>query len=134
MSGATLLEDLTRRGVKLWTEGGELRCRGPKKTLTPEVLAQLKQHKPEILEQLNTPTAEARRRQGARPDLGLQADVSPKLETDVRCIHGTTSDKCAVCNGYARWLIADEGRLRRAQVNPEVVRREFWQSVRGGAA
>jgi TubC N-terminal docking domain len=49
MTGATLLEDLTGRGVKLWAEGDELRCRGPKKTLTREVLAQLKEHKAEIV-------------------------------------------------------------------------------------
>jgi hypothetical protein len=49
----------------------------------------------------------------------------------VRCIHGTTPDACQVCNGYARWLIADEDRLRRAQARPEEVRREFWRSVKG---
>ena len=123
MSGATLLEDLTRSGVKLWKEGNELRCRGPKKTLTPEVLAQLKEHKPEILKRLNPPAPESAT--PLRP---------PVVNTDVRCIHDTTSDKCAVCNGYARWLRADEDRLRRAQANPEGVRREFWQAVRGGVA
>jgi hypothetical protein len=49
-----------------------------------------------------------------------------------RCIHGTTFDKCAVCSGYVRWLVGDEDRLRRAQANPETVRREFWRAVRGG--
>ncbi|MCA1716263.1 MAG: hypothetical protein LC781_05155 [Actinobacteria bacterium] len=48
-----MLEDLTGRGVKLWREGDELRGRGPKKTLTPEVLAQLKEHKQEILRTLS---------------------------------------------------------------------------------
>ncbi len=51
----------------------------------------------------------------------------------VRCIHRMASDECAVCSGYVRWLMADEGRLRRAQANPEGVRREFWRAVRGGA-
>lgn len=51
----------------------------------------------------------------------------------VRCIHRMASDECAVCSGYVRWLIADEDRLRRMQANPEVVRREFWRSVRGEA-
>lgn len=45
----------------------------------------------------------------------------------VRCLHRMSSDKCAVCNGYVRWLVADEGRMRRAQANPEAVRREFWR-------
>src|SRR4051812_46252144 len=49
--------------------------------------------------------------------------------TEVACVHGTTEDKCAVCTGYVRWLIADEDRLRRAQSNPETVRGEFWRQV-----
>jgi len=51
----------------------------------------------------------------------------------IQCIHRMTSDECAVCSGYVRWLIADEDRLRRLQGDPEGVRREFWRSVRGGA-
>ncbi len=49
--------------------------------------------------------------------------------SSVRCIHGTTEERCAVCSGYVRWLIADEDRLRRAQSNPVAVRREFWREV-----
>ena len=48
---------------------------------------------------------------------------------DVPCIHGTPQDACAVCSGYARWLAADGERLRRAQADPEAVRREFWREV-----
>ena len=48
----------------------------------------------------------------------------------VSCIHGTTKDKCAVCSGYVRWLIADEERLRRAQSDSDGVRREFWRALR----
>lgn len=51
----------------------------------------------------------------------------------VPCIHGTTADACAVCSGYARWLIADERRLTSAQRDPEAARREFWRSFKGGA-
>ena len=54
-------------------------------------------------------------------------------DSAVTCIHETTVDTCAVCSGYARWLIADEARVYRARVDPEAVRREFWQMVRGGA-
>ncbi len=45
----------------------------------------------------------------------------------IRCIHGTTPDRCAVCSGYVRWLGSDEARLLRAQRNPEAVRQEFWR-------
>ena len=118
MTGATLLEDLTRHGVKLWTEGGELRCRGPKKTLTPEVLAQLKEHKPEILKRLTPPAP---------------VYTPAPQDTVVQCIHRLASDECKVCSGYVRWLITDEDRLQRLQSNPEAIRREFWHSVRGEA-
>jgi hypothetical protein len=49
MSASRLIEELAGRGVRLEVEGNELLCRGPKKALTPEVLAQLKEHKEEIL-------------------------------------------------------------------------------------
>ncbi len=45
------------------------------------------------------------------------------------CIHRLPSKECAVCSGYVRWLIADEERVRRAQNNPEAVRREFWRAT-----
>lgn len=118
MRGATLLEELTRHGVKLWTEGGELRCRGPKKTLTPEILAQLKEYKLEILKQLNPPAP---------------VDTLPQQEAVILCIHRLASDECAVCSGYARWLIEDEDRMRKVRANPEAVRREFRRSVRSEA-
>ncbi len=53
------------------------------------------------------------------------------VNADIRCIHRLPSEACAVCSGYVRWLIADEERVRRAQNNPEAVRREFWRLVRG---
>ena len=47
------------------------------------------------------------------------------------CIHETTADRCAVCSGFVRWLIADKDRMRRAETDPGAVRREFWRAVRG---
>jgi hypothetical protein len=47
------------------------------------------------------------------------------------CIHKTTEDRCAVCSGYVRWLVADKERLRAAQAHPESTRREFWRQVWG---
>jgi hypothetical protein len=44
-----LLDDLNRQGVRLWSEGGRLRCGGPKRVITPEVIAKLKEHKEEVL-------------------------------------------------------------------------------------
>jgi hypothetical protein len=55
-------------------------------------------------------------------------EAQPHVVT--RCIHRATVDKCAVCSGYVRWLIADEDRLRVSQANPETARRMYWQEVR----
>lgn len=56
------------------------------------------------------------------------------LNAVIRCIHNTTPDKCAVCNGYVRWLSADERRISRALRDPDSVRREFWREVKGCAS
>ncbi len=70
----------------------------------------------------------------AEPDRCRYTNLYRKGEgASVRCIHDMPSDECAVCSGYARWLIEDEGRLRRAQADPEGVRREFWRTGRGDA-
>lgn len=52
-------------------------------------------------------------------------------DPDVTCIHETTVDRCAVCSGFVRWVIADDARMNRAQVDPEAVRQEFWRAVKG---
>ena len=46
----------------------------------------------------------------------------------IRCIHRLTEDSCAVCSGYVRWLMANEGRLGRAQAKPEATRREYEET------
>jgi hypothetical protein len=78
-----LVEDLTRRGVRLWAEGGELRCRGSKKVLTPEVLARLKEHKVEILDLLRPAAAKA-----------------PEAPTDQDPCHHEVADGCWLCKKY----------------------------------
>ena len=49
MSAAALLEKLEPRGIRLSADGRQLRCRAPKGTLSQEDLAQLAEHKAEIL-------------------------------------------------------------------------------------
>ncbi len=51
----------------------------------------------------------------------------------VPCIHGTTQDACAVCSGYARWLIEDASRIWEAKRNPEAMRRRYRETA-GGAS
>jgi hypothetical protein len=52
-----LLEELAERGVRLWVEGAQLRYRGPRKELTPELLARLKEKKPHIVTLLSKSAA-----------------------------------------------------------------------------
>ncbi|NEQ65702.1 MAG: amino acid adenylation domain-containing protein [Symploca sp. SIO2D2] len=44
------LQDLSLKGVKLWSDGGRLRTGGSQEVLTTDVIAQLKQYKSEILQ------------------------------------------------------------------------------------
>jgi hypothetical protein len=55
---------------------------------------------------------------------GVRTDKTDK-RVGVPCVHRTTAEKCALCSGYVRWLIADESRILRARQSPEAVRREF---------
>ncbi|HXO22737.1 MAG TPA: amino acid adenylation domain-containing protein [Thermoanaerobaculia bacterium] len=50
MNAARLLADLDRLGVRLWAEGDRLCYRSPKGSLTPPLLARLREGKAEILE------------------------------------------------------------------------------------
>jgi hypothetical protein len=45
-----------------------------------------------------------------------------------RCIHELAEDRCAVCSGYVRWLIAGgDARLNQALKDPEGTRLEYWK-------
>ncbi|NEQ65236.1 MAG: amino acid adenylation domain-containing protein, partial [Symploca sp. SIO2D2] len=46
------LQDLSLKGVKLWSDGGKLRTGGSQEVLTTNIIAQLKQYKSEILQLL----------------------------------------------------------------------------------
>lgn len=53
MTPELLIEDLAGVGVELWKDGDKLRCRGPRRALTPDLIEGLRQHKAEILERLD---------------------------------------------------------------------------------
>jgi hypothetical protein len=54
-------------------------------------------------------------------------------EFPLSCIHGVTVAACALCSGYARWLIAGgDARLSEARSNPEAARRAFWRKAATG--
>ena len=52
MNLVEFLQGISLKGVKLWSEGEKLRTGGSQEVLTPDVIAQLKQHKTEILQLL----------------------------------------------------------------------------------
>ncbi len=52
MRGLAFVEELSSQGVKLWADGDKLRCRGPRRVMTPETVARLEEHKAAILEAL----------------------------------------------------------------------------------
>jgi len=53
----TLIDECTRRGIHLEPAGDKLRYKAPKGALTPDLVAELKRHKPKILEALSQPPA-----------------------------------------------------------------------------
>ena len=70
-----------------------------------------------------------------RPDGGTTPLRPYAVNAVVRCIHGKASEECAVCSGYARWLMAGgSGRIEKARRNPEAAPREFWRAVLGEEA
>jgi len=44
-----LLHDLVEHGVTVWQEAGQLRYRAPAGAVTPTMLSDIRQHKPELL-------------------------------------------------------------------------------------
>ncbi len=76
MIASELLEDLTRRGVYVWTEGEALRYRAPEKALDSRLRSEIVRLKPEILDLL-------RRREAAQPPAEtLRATADPERRHD----------------------------------------------------
>jgi amino acid adenylation domain-containing protein len=54
MSGVAILTELRTRGIRLWVDGGRLRCSAPRGAMTPELEHALTSHKSELLGLLKT--------------------------------------------------------------------------------
>jgi hypothetical protein len=66
-------------------------------------------------------------------DTNLRTTNLTNLTEPERCMHEMAPKKCAVCNGYARWLIAGgAARIAQARSSPEGTRRLYWQLIDGG--
>jgi hypothetical protein len=105
-----ILEDLDRRGVKVWVEGEDLRYRGPKKALTPEVLAELKAHKTEIISALRPPERKTVASSFDKLQAGLQrsSGLSPLAYALRRALHDHAAWRGESPSGLAVALWAHE--------------------------
>ena len=86
MKVSAFLAELSRRDIRVWSEGDRLRCNAPEGALTPDVRDQLRDRKSEILEFLRSAEAVARQQPAIVP---LQARGS---RTPVYGIPGHTGD------------------------------------------
>jgi hypothetical protein len=140
VSAATLLEELSGQNISLWLEGDKLRYRGPKGVLTPELLAQLKDSKPQIIEALSEDVIEfpvdvlafAREtlpplKEEDRVNLHelLQANAPPEPGRDPLTKHNTDKAHffqapadcgCDVCMPLPRYATRRDGRAYRGGV------------------
>ncbi|MEO1592741.1 MAG: thioester reductase domain-containing protein, partial [Cyanobacteria bacterium J06632_22] len=90
-----LLARLQSRDIRLWLDGDTLRCNAPKGSLTPELTAQLKEHKPAIIALLKGSATSQTANPTAPPanstvtptqpdwqqDIVLPSDISPTAST-----------------------------------------------------
>lgn len=103
------------RGLELWLENGLLRFKAPKETLTPELMALLKQNKPAILAWLTAeqPAVAAQVvdeyplafTQGAIWMLYRFAPHSPAYNTTFACVLGEAVNETAVRQAFHALLI-----------------------------
>lgn len=77
MNTAELLNEVTRRGIKLKPDGNALCYTAPKDLLTPELMAKLKAHKTELLDILRKPGAERIAQDHGLPLADLQQAAGP---------------------------------------------------------
>ncbi len=124
MNTAELLNEVTRRGIKLKPDGDALCYTAPKDLLTPELMAKLKAHKTELLDILTKPGAEriaqdhgltmADLQQAAGPDWPEIENDNATLEALARAIqtrrmrergeippHYTSTTVCAHCGSVS---------------------------------
>ena len=76
MNVKSLLGELRMRGVTLWPDGDQIRIKGTGEPLSPELLADLKSYKPEIMQAL--------KEEQPQPYLNQQGDLVISFDSDPR--------------------------------------------------
>ena len=101
MTALDVLREARRRGVNLIPEGQYVRVRGPRGTLTPDLLEKILECKPELLEILARPTI----RDLPRLDADDSSRVFLVLDDGavVRAPRRTGTKSCPACGHFAWW-------------------------------
>jgi alpha-ketoglutarate-dependent taurine dioxygenase len=79
---ASFLAELARKDIKVWSEGGQLRCNAPGRRLTPELREELQRRKAELLSFLEQQVAELREAPGDEASAGtpmIDRELPPPL-------------------------------------------------------
>lgn len=94
-----ILAELNAKGIDVATVGDQLELTGPKRAITPEVIAEVRQHKQEILDMLApvSPEGEATANEiEALMALGLRL-----RRGEIKALQcGITGEKCIACPGH----------------------------------
>ncbi len=103
MNAALLLDILHHRRARIWVEGNRLELDAPPGTLTPDLLTQLREHKPALLALLTQQTNEGKADPGLPPimeppkqDSPSQPDPSTLEEGEA--LMGALESACRVLN------------------------------------
>lgn len=120
MTAAELLDELARRGVQVWAQGGKLRFRSPPGALAPEDRARLRERRDEVLAWLEAGLPRGRRAEGA-----LRLDPAARHEpfplTDIQQAYWVGSSRAFELGGFSAQTYMeldaprlDPGRLQAA--------------------
>ncbi len=81
-----IIDEFRKAGVTLYVDGGKLRYRGPKEKLTPELLAELRERKQELVAYLQDPRRPPAVEEALRP--GMQVATcwtgAPNIEGTIK--------------------------------------------------
>lgn len=87
MNTAELLDEVTRRGIKLKPDGDALCYTAPKDVLTSELMAKLKAHKTELLDILRKPGAEVLAQAIQIRRIREQGEIPPHYTAVTVCVY-----------------------------------------------
>jgi hypothetical protein len=121
LTATTILDDLARQGVALWPDGDELVYDAPPASVTPELLATLRERRCEILAALKASTADSPldERRNINRDAGRCGQhINPADWQDSRANRGMIRTACKRCGGFIGYRPAEKRRTARPRRPP----------------